>query len=152
MFCASLKDMRKEHIKLSQADQDFLISIVSRGQTSARVFKRAVALLQLHRGQTLCAVAVALQVTYVSVAKWRDNYHTSGLRALAEKPRKGRPVLIDGKQRAHITALACSQPPAGRARWTLRLLADKAVELGLCQSLSHTRARAILKKTVFNRI
>jgi len=50
-------------------------------------------------------------------------------------------VLIDGKSRAAITALACSTPPSGRARWTLRLLADKAVELGLCESLSHTKAR-----------
>jgi transposase len=147
MFCVSLKDMRKEHIKLSQADQDFLMSVVSRGQTSARVFKRATALLQLHRGQTLCAVAETLQVTYVSVAKWRDNYHSSGLQALEDKPRTGRPSLIDGKQRAQLTALACSTPPTGHARWTLRLLADKAVELGYCQSLSHTGARSILKKT-----
>lgn len=144
--------MHKEHIKLSQADQDFLMSIVSRGQISARVFKRATALLELHRGKTLCAVAETLNVTYVSVAKWRDNYHSSGLQALADKPRKGRPVLIDGKGRAAITALACSTPPAGRARWTLRLLADKAVELGYCQSLSHTKARSILKKTNCNRI
>ena len=142
--------MRKEHIKLSQADQDFLMSIVSRGQTSARVFKRATALLQLHRGQTLCAVAETLQVTYVSVAKWRDNYHERGLQALEDKPRKGRPILIDGKQRAQLTALACSTPPTGHARWTLRLLADKAVELGYCQSLSHTRARSILKKTAYS--
>src|SRR5205085_2474635 len=128
-----IKDMQKEHIKLSQADQEFLMSIVSKGQISTRVFKRANALLQLHRGQTLCAVAETLNVTYVSVAKWRDNYHSSGLQALADKPRRGRPVLIDGKQRAQLTALACSTPPAGRARWTLRLLADKAVELGLCE-------------------
>ena len=152
MFCASLKDMHKEHIKLSQADQDFLMSIVSKGQTSARVFKRATALLQLHRGQTLCAVAATLQVTYVSVAKWRDLYQSSGLQALEEKPRTGRPIRLDGKQRAAITALACSTPPTGHARWTLRLLADKAVELGYCHSLSHTRARSLLKKTNCNRI
>jgi putative transposase len=152
MFCASLKDMQKEHLKLSQADQDFLMSIVSRGQTSARVFNRATALLELHRGKTLCAVAETLNITYVSVAKWRDNYLRSGLQALEDKPRRGRPVLIDGKQRAQLTALACSTPPAGRARWTLRLLADKAVELGYCESLSHTRARSILKKTNCNRI
>jgi transposase len=152
MFCASIKDMQKEHLKLSQADQDFLMSIVSRGQISARVFKRAIALLELHRGKTLCAVAETLNITYVSVAKWRDNYLRSGLQALEGKPRRGRPVLIDGKQRAKVTALACSTPPQGHARWTLRLLADKAVELGYCESLSHTRARSILKKTNCNRI
>jgi transposase len=152
MFWASIRDMQKEHLKLSQADQDFLMSIVSRGQTSARVFKRATALLELHRGKTLCAVAETLNITYVSAAKWRDNYLRSGLQALEDKPRKGRPVLIDGKQRAQLTALACSAPPAGRARRALRLLADKAVELGFCQSLSHTRVRPILKKTNCNRI
>jgi transposase len=144
--------MHKEHIKLSPADHDFLMTIISKGQLPARVFKRATALLELHRGQTLCAVAQTLQVSDQTVAQWRDNYHERGLRALADKPRKGRPILIDGKQRAQITALACSQPPSGRARWTLRLLADRAVELGLCESLSHTTTRSILKKTVFSHI
>lgn len=144
--------MHKEHLKLSQADQEFLMTIISKGQLPARVFRRATALLELNRGQSLCAVSQTLQVGYQTVAKWRDNYRANGLQALAEKPRQGRPVLIDGKSRASITALACSTPPSGRARWTLRLLADKAVELGLCESLSHTTARSILKKTNYNRI
>jgi hypothetical protein len=55
-------------------------------------------------------------------------------------------------KRAKITALACSKPPVGRARWTLRLLADRAVELGYCEHLSHTKARSILKQTSFSRI
>ncbi len=140
--------MHKEHLTLSQADHDFLMTLVSQGRLAARVFKRATALLQLHQGQTLVAVAASLQVTHQSVARWRDNYLLRGLQALEEATRSGRPVRIDGKQRAQLTALACSTPPAGRARWTLRLLADKAVELELCESLSHTRARSILKKTV----
>ncbi len=144
--------MNKEHIKLSQADRDFLMTITAKGQLPARVFKRATALLELNRGQTLCSVSRSLQVSYQTVAQWRDNYQASGLQALEDKPRRGRPVLIDGKSRAQITALACSTPPAGRARWTLRLLADKAVELGYCESLSHTGARSVLKKTVFNPI
>jgi transposase len=144
--------MQKEHVKLSQADQEFLMTIISKGQLPARVFRRATALLELNRGQTLCAVSETLQISYQTVAQWRDNYQASGLQALEDKQRKGRPVLIDGKSRAAITALACSTPPAGRARWTLRLLADKAVELGLCESLSHTKARSVLKKTNCNRI
>jgi putative transposase len=140
--------MHKEHIKLSHADHDFLMTITAKGQLAARVFKRASALLQLHQGQTLRAVANSLQVSYKAVAQWRDNYHSSGLRALPDAPRSGRPIRIDGKQRAQLTALACSTPPTGHARWTLRLLADKAVELGCCQRLSHTKARQILKKTV----
>lgn len=144
--------MQKEHVKLSQTDQEFLMTIISKGQLPARVFRRATALLELNRGKTLCAVSETLQVSYQTVAQWRDNYHSSGLQALEDKVRKGRPVLIDGKSRAAITALACSTPPSGRARWTLRLLADKAVELGYCRSLSHTKARSILKKTNCNRI
>lgn len=143
--------MHKEHLELSQADYDFLMTVTTKGQTTARVFKRATALLELHRGQTLQSVAASLQVSRQSVAQWRDLYQSSGLKALEEKPRRGRPIRIDGKQRASITALACSSPPQGHARWTLRLLADKAVELGLCESLSHTKARSVLKKTNFNR-
>ena len=142
-----LRDVQKEHLILSQADHDFLMTMTAKGRTAARVYKRATALLGLHRGQTLSAVANSLQVSRQSVAQWRDNYRQGGLRALEEKPRSGRPVRIDGKQRARLTALACSAPPAGRARWTLRLLADKAVELGYCERLSHTTARHILKKT-----
>jgi putative transposase len=140
--------MHKEHIKLSQADQDFLMTMISKGQLPARIFRRATALLELNRGKTLGAVSETLQVGYQTIARWRDNYHSSGLQALEDKTRRGRPILLDGQSRAAITALACSTPPSGRARWTLRLLADKAVELGYCQSLSHTKARSILKKTV----
>lgn len=139
--------MQKQHVKLSQTDHDLLTSLLAKGQTSGRGFKRATALLELHRGQTLSAVAKTLQVTAFTVSKWRDHYHTSGLTFLHDRPRSGRPPLIDGLQRAKVTALACSSPPEGRARWTLRLLADKAVELGFCDNLSHSAARQILKKT-----
>lgn len=144
--------MQKEHVKLSQTDQDFLTTLLAKGQAPARVFKRATALLQLHRGQTLSAVAKTLQVSSLTVATWRDNYQSSRLSSLYDKPRSGRPIEISGSQRAKITALACSSPPEGRARWTLRLLADKAVELGYCENLSHTATRQILKKMNFDHI
>jgi putative transposase len=139
--------MPKAPLRLSLADHDFLIALTATGRVAARTFKRATALLELHRGQTLGAVAESLHVTRQSVAQWRDRYQVSGLQALADEPRSGRPVRIDGQQRARLTALACSKPPEGRARWTLRLLADKAVELGYCERLSHTAARQVLKKT-----
>lgn len=144
--------MQKQHVKLSQTDQDFLTSLLAKGQASARVFKRATALLELHRGKTLTDVAKTLQVSSCTVATWRDNYQASGLSALHDKPRSGRPVEISGPERARITALACSSPPQGRARWTLRLLADKVVELGYCETLSHTAVRQILKKMTSARI
>lgn len=144
--------MKKEHVKLSQSDHDFLTSLLAKGQTSARVFKRATALLQLNGGKTLTEVAKTLQVSPFTVATWRDNYQANGLLALDDKPRSGRPVEISGRERAKLTALACSSPPEGRARWTLRLLADKAVELGYCDHLSHTAAQKILKKMSFDLI
>ncbi len=139
--------MQKEHIHLSQTDYDFLMILVSRGHTSARLFRRATALLELNRGKTLSAVAETLGVSRQSVLCWRDHYLSRGLEVLEDAPRSGRPVEIDGASRAKITALACSAPPKGHARWTLRLLADKVIELGYCERLSHTAVRQILKKT-----
>lgn len=139
--------MQKAHVNLTASDHRYLTTLLSKGQLSARCFRRATALLELHRGHTLDAVAKTLTVHPVTVANWRDAYNDIGLQCLHDKPRQGRPINIDGKSRAQITALACTTPPQGRARWTLRLLADKAVELGYCETLSHTQARTILKKT-----
>ena len=89
-----------------------------------------------------------LQVTPQTVYNIKRRYLAGGFEAaLFDQPRSGRPVEISGIQRAKITALACSTPPEGRARWSLRLLADKVVELGYSEHLSHTQARKILKKT-----
>ncbi|HYA43883.1 MAG TPA: helix-turn-helix domain-containing protein, partial [Syntrophobacteraceae bacterium] len=66
---------------------------------------------------------------------------------LEEKPRSGKPPKLAGLTAAHITALACSDPPEGRKRWTLRLLADRAVELELVDTISHAGIRKFLKKT-----
>jgi putative transposase len=144
--------MQKEHVNLTELDHRYLTTLISKGQLSARCFRRATALLELHRGKTLDHVANTLSVHPVTVANWRDAYKEDGLQCLQDKPRQGRPINIDGPSRAQITALACTTPPEGRARWTLRLLADKAVELGYCDSLSHTQARTILKKTPSSRI
>lgn len=144
--------MQKAHVKLTESDHRYLTTLLSKGKLSARCFRRATALLQLHRGNTLDHVANTLSVHRVTVANWRDAYNEIGLQCLQDKARSGRPIIIDGKARAQITALACSTPPEGRCRWTLRLLAGKAIELGYCESLSHTQARTILKKTRSSRI
>ena len=139
--------MKKKHITLKTAERNQLAALLAKGKLSAKVFKRATALLELDRGKTMLAVAQTLGVSYPTVLTWRNNYLEQGLRCLHDAPRSGRPIRIDGKQRAKITALACSQAPAGHARWSLRLLADKVVELGHCASLSHTQVNNILKKT-----
>ena len=112
-----------------------------------KAFKRATALLELNRGKSLEEVAATLDVSRVSVANWHKNYKVKGLRCLEDAPRSGRPIVIDGAQRAKITALACSQAPQGQTRLSLRLLADKVVELGYCEAISHTEVAKILKKT-----
>ena len=86
-------------------------------------------------------------VDYNTVACWRNRYRDQGLAGLQDAPRSGRPIVIDGSQRAKITALACSDAPAGHDRWTVRLLAEKVVEAGFCDTISHTTVAEILKKT-----
>ena len=144
--------MIKSHLPLSDADRSTLESLVNKNSLSVKVYKRATALLKLDQGCTLQSVAALLDVNYNTVATWRDRYQAEGLAMLQDKPRSGRPVQIDGIQRARITALACSTPPEGYAKWSLRLLADKAVELDFVEHLSHNHAGQILKKTISNRI
>lgn len=139
--------MKKEHIKLSEVDRQYLNELISKGQHQAKVYKRALALRELDRGQTYGRVAETIGVTLSSVSNWAKNYRAEGLGCLADKPRSGRPIEIDGKVRAQITALACSHPPEGYGQWSLRLLADKAVELEYCQHISHNTVKEILKKT-----
>ena len=139
--------MKKHHLTLTDVDRSTLETLLSKGEMSARSFKRATALLELDRGKTLADVAATLSVTYNAVAKWRDRYKASGLECLEDAPRSGRPPSIDGLLSAKITALACSDAPEGYARWSLRLLADKAVEAGFCDEISHTAVADILKKT-----
>ena len=139
--------MKKAHLKLSDEDRAYLEKLTASGSLKARTFKRATALLELDRGKSISAVSRTLRASYQSVSKWRNRYREEGLTLLEDKPRSGRPPVIDGQMRAKITALACSKPPEGYAEWGLRLLADRAVELGYCDHLSHTYVAKILKKT-----
>jgi len=139
--------MKKEHVKLTETDRAFLEAIIRKGELKARAYRRALGLLELDRGKTYTAVAETLQVSIASVSSWAKAYRARGLQVLQDQPRSGRPIVIDGQQRAKITALACGEPPEGYAQWSLRLLADKAVELEYVEGISHTEVRHILKKT-----
>jgi transposase len=139
--------MKKQHIQLTPSDKVHLKALIRHGKQSAKAYRRALALLELDRGKTYTAVANMLGTTIPTVSGWATKYLESGLSALQDKPRSGRPIEIDGAQRAKITALACSTPPEGYARWSLRLLADKVVELGYCERISHTEVGEVLKKT-----
>jgi putative transposase len=139
--------MKEKHVQLKEEERAQLVALLAKGQLAVKVFKRATALLELDRGKTLSAVAQTLGVSYPTVLSWRDNYLQQGLQCLYDAPRSGRPIVFDGKQRAKITALACSESPEGHAQWTLRLLAEKVVEAGYCEGISHTQIGNILKKT-----
>ena len=138
--------MKKQHLTLTASDRDQLEALLAKGSLPAKTFKRATALLELDRGKTFTAVATTLTVTSVTLAALRDKYTASGLDCLHDAPRSGRPITIDGTQRAKITALACSTAPTGHDRWSLRLLAEKVVEAGFCDAVSHTMVGTILKK------
>ena len=140
--------MRKNHLPLSEAERTHLQGLTRQHTVSVKVFKRATALLALDQGESLQRAGILAGANYNSVAAWRDTYKAEGLAAtLRDRPRPGRPPRIDGTQRAKITALACSTPPKGHARWSLRLLADKSVALGLVEAISHHHVGQVLKKT-----
>ena len=139
--------MKKQHVQLTVADRSYLENLMSKGDLKTKTYRRALGLLELDRGKTYTAVAETLQVSIPTLSGWANQYQAHGLQVLHDQPRSGRPIEIDGVQRAKITALACSTPPEGYAQWSLRLLADKVVELGYCEHLSHTEVGQILKKT-----
>ncbi len=141
--------MRKQqrYLQLSDEDHRFLTKFLAKGSVNVREARRASALLQLHQGENLNKIAASLGVVSQTVAEWRNKYFENGLDFLVDKKRPGRPPSFDGDLRAKVTALACSETPAGRAKWSLRLLADKIVELEYCQTISHSQVGAMLKKT-----
>jgi putative transposase len=139
--------MNKQHVTLEADHQTQLRQLLSKGSLPAKTFKRATALLELHEGKSYQAVSQTLDVTTVTLSTWANKYKTLKLKFIKDAPRSGRPVEISGDKQAKVTALACSTAPDGHSQWSLRLLANKAVELGYCDHLSHTQARVILKKT-----
>jgi len=139
-------------INLSSDELRSLKTSLRKGTLPARVQTRARILDLLHRQHAPAEIAAVLGVGIASVFNIKRRYLAEGLAAaLHERPRSGQPCRIDGVARAKITALACSKAPAGHARWTLRLLADKSIELGFCETISHSTVQEVLKKTGFNR-
>ena len=139
--------MQKSHVVLSAADKAELSALLHQNTLKSKVMKRVLILLELEKGNTIVGVEAMLGLSYPTVAKLIAAYQQSGLECLDYKKQPGRPPGISGKQRAMITALACSEAPQGHSRWTLRLLADKIVELNYCEAISHEHVSRILKKT-----
>ena len=137
-----------ESFQLSKEERSSLKILFSGGKGSNRKHNRARILDLLARNTSAAEIASLLGCSPTTVYNVKHRYQAKGLEsALTEKPRSGKPPRLTGEQKALITALACSDAPVGYARWTLRLLADKSVELGFVDSLSHNHVRQILKKT-----
>jgi putative transposase len=135
-------------IILSEQEQRELQAIVNQGSHSARKIKRAQILLHSHAGKRPPVVAEWLDVCLSTVYNTRRRYLDEGLAAaLSEKARSGQPPKLDLRQQAEITRLACSQAPAGHARWTVRLLADHVVQAEIVDHIAPETIRQFLKET-----
>ncbi len=138
----------KYKVELTQSERASLKEVTSKGRLSARKMKRALALLRADGGMSDPKIAEAISMSADTVARVRKRFAEEGLeRALNERPRPGQKRKLDGRQEAHLVAIACSDAPEGHTHWTLQLLADKVVEMEFAQSVSIETIRQILKKT-----
>ena len=144
---------KKFIVRLSVEERSQLEAIVAKGKAVARKLTRARILLKADYSSLGPAwsdqeISAALDLGALAVHRVRRSFVEGGLDgALVRRPLPRRPRMLDGEQEAHLIALACGSPPAGRCRWTLRLLADKLVELGKVEKISHETIRRTLKKT-----
>jgi transposase len=143
---------KQSAVTLTPQERQELETFVARGKKSAREITRARILLLAQDGRRARDIAQTLGVSRGTIYNVCKRYKTKKARTplvavLQEEPRSGRPLKLDTRVEAKITRLACSEPPAGRARWTLHLIADKLVKLGVTDAISHESVRQLLKKT-----
>ncbi len=145
--------MKKYIVRLTPAERAQLESLVSKGVGQAYRIKHANILLAVDADGPAWIdqrAAEAFRCHLNTVVNMRQRFVEGGVEAaLRRKPQKrpSREPVLDGQGQARLTALACSKPPAGRAKWSLRLLADKVVELNIVESICHETVRKTLKKT-----
>jgi len=142
--------MRKIYVvSLTNDERTTLLDLTKKGTTSARKLTRAHILLQAAEGATDQAIADALHIGRATVERTRKRFVEGNLdRALSDLPRPGAKRKLDGKQEAMLIATACTTPPEPQARWTMRLLADKLIELKVVESISDETVRRTLKKGI----
>ena len=148
----------KYAVELTEAERAQLRTLVGAGVAPARMLTRARILLKANQGEggpgwTDAAIAGALEVHPTTVARVRRAFVDGGRDAALERKRPDRVYarVLDGAAEAHLVAVACSEPPAGRERWTLRLLADELVRLEVVAAVSYETVRRTLKQTTSNR-
>ena len=139
------------YITLSPETESSLNELLKRGKLGARTYKRIQILLDL---PTLPPkdIAEKVRVGLATVYNVKNQYllENDYKTAIYDASRSGAPIQIDGKVRATITAIACSDAPTGHVEWTLKMIADKAVEMQIIDRISASSVRLILKKTKFS--
>jgi transposase len=133
--------------RLSDAEREHLEQLLRGGTTAMRQLTRARILLKAAEGWTDERIAEALTVGRATVERTRRRFVECGLETLRERPRPVQRPKLDEKAQARLIAEACSAAPEGRQHWTLQLLADRGVALGLAESYSYESVRRLLKKT-----
>jgi len=145
---------KRYRVTLTQQERGELEQMIRRGKSGAQKLAHARVLLLADESDKAAArtdqqVSQALNLSTRTIERVRERFVEQGLEA-ALVPAKTKRIYqrkLDGKQEAKLIALACSKPPAGKKRWTLRLLADEVVELEIADSLSYETVRQTLKKT-----
>jgi transposase len=141
--------MRKKvyAVDLTDAEEQQLHDLIHRGTTRARMLNRAQILLHANEGKEDREIATALHTSMSTVWRVRKRFVEDGLHgALHELVRPGGARILSGEQEAYLVALACSSPPAGRQEWTMQLLADRLVTLGVVERISDETVRRALKR------
>ena len=154
-MCRTHPSNKRYIVRLSGLERGQLKTLTSTGQAAARRITRARILMFADEGSQGPAwtdedVAEAVSVSVRTVENVRKRFVNQGLEAAVDRKKQVRPSrerLLDGRQEAKLVALCCSAPPEGRARWTLRLLADQLVVLEIVDSISYETVRQTLKKT-----
>jgi len=138
---------KKYIVDLTSAEREELLTLIDQGEVSARKIKRAHMLLLADEGRKDVEIVTALHTSVRTVERTRQRFVLEGLRAaLNERRRPGAKCKLDAKGKALLETLAQSEPPSGRKRWTLHLLADRLVELKMVETISDETVRKHLKK------
>jgi transposase len=143
-----LQGMKKYVVHLTSKERRKLLGVVSKGKNKAAVIRRAHILLKSDEGKTDQEIADLLYSSEDTISRTRQRFYEDGLEAaLEDKPHPGSEPKLDDGQAAYLVALACSDPPDGRKRWTLELLTRRLVEDGIIEDISTETVRWLLKKT-----
>jgi transposase len=143
--------MRKEKLSLSKAECQKLREIIRKGENKARVITRARILLLSNEGCTDQQIADALQIGRATVERIRRRAVREGVEtALIDRPRPGTEPKLNAKQEAQLVAIACSEPPPGQKRWTIRLLMEEVMQQKIVDRISFETVRRVVKKTMSN--